>query len=229
MLRKPLIASGVIIAIMAGLTLWASTWLGQYDQIPLHWNAAGEADRFGSPKEATLLLWFLVGMTAFVAGLLAIVPSLDPKRENLEKSWGIFLIAWIGTLLLMLAVLVAIIFVMHRALHTGEMHLGEWFPRGVIGAVGVLFAVLGNYLPKVRSNWFLGIRTPWTLSNEVVWERTHRFGGYGMMLGGLVMIVSAVILPVIWMVGIGLAAALIPTLGAVVYSYVIWRQETGGA
>jgi uncharacterized membrane protein len=92
--------------------------------------------------------------------------------------------------------------------------------------VGVMLVVVGNVLPQARPNWFFGIRTPWTLSNDRVWERTHRVGGYLMVAAGIVGIASAA-LPL----DIGFAAlgtmGVVAGLGSVIYSYVAWKQETG--
>jgi uncharacterized membrane protein len=105
--------------------------------------------------------------------------------------------------------------------------LGAPFEMGrmVLGGVGILFLALGNYLPRLRSNWWMGIRTPWTLDNEEVWRRTHRLGGWSFALGGLLCVLGALLLPVEVAGIVGLcslgAAAVVP----VVYSYVIWRQQ----
>jgi uncharacterized membrane protein len=88
-------------------------------------------------------------------------------------------------------------------------------------AVGVLLMVLGNYLGKLRKNFFIGIRTPWTLTSDVVWERTHRLGGWLFMLAGLVMVIGALIVAPAWLVpAVIVAAALIPC----VYSFWIYRR-----
>ena len=91
-------------------------------------------------------------------------------------------------------------------------------------AMGVFFVVLGNVLPRTRPNWLLGIRTPWTLSSDRVWERTHRVGGYLMLGAGLVAILAGLLVPdramFVMMGGITVAA-----LGSIVYSYAVWRKE----
>jgi uncharacterized membrane protein len=91
-------------------------------------------------------------------------------------------------------------------------------------AVGVLFMLLGNYMGKLRRNFFVGIRTPWTLASDAVWERTHRFGGRLFVLGGLAMVIVALVDPVPWLLLIVVLAVLLVAAG---YSYFIHLQLEG--
>jgi uncharacterized membrane protein len=90
--------------------------------------------------------------------------------------------------------------------------------------VGLLFIVLGNYMGKVRKNFFIGIRTPWTLASDEVWNRTHRLGGkFLILIGALMMLNSFVRFQLQWLITAIVIAALVP----VIYSYVIYRQIEG--
>jgi uncharacterized membrane protein len=92
--------------------------------------------------------------------------------------------------------------------------------------VGALFVTTGNVLPRARPNWWFGIRTPWTLSNDRVWMRTHRVvGGYVMSAAGIVIIAGAA-LPGAWPFAVFITASAIAALGLIVYSYIAWREET---
>jgi uncharacterized membrane protein len=91
-------------------------------------------------------------------------------------------------------------------------------------AIGALFIVLGNLLPRFRSNFFFGIRTPWTLSSETVWARTHRVGGYAMVMVGVLLIAAGLVATRIWLVA-SIGGSMILVLLLLVYSYVIWRSE----
>jgi uncharacterized membrane protein len=97
-------------------------------------------------------------------------------------------------------------------------------PVVVMLAVGVLFMLLGNYMGKLRRNFFVGIRTPWTLASDAVWERTHRFGGRLFVLGGLAMVIVALVDPVPWLLLIVVLAVLLVAAG---YSYFIHLQLEG--
>lgn len=98
----------------------------------------------------------------------------------------------------------------------------------IIVGVGLFLLLLGNVLPRVRPNWFIGIRTPWTLSSDRAWEKTHRVGGYILSAAGLVVVVSAA-LPDAWKTWVILVAVAAASLSTVVYSYFAWRQEAAGS
>ena len=96
----------------------------------------------------------------------------------------------------------------------------------IFAGVGLLFIVLGNYMGKVRKNFFIGIRTPWTLASDEVWSRTHRLGGKVLILIGLFMMLNGFVrFSERWLMAAIIAAALVP----VVYSYVIYRNIEGFA
>jgi uncharacterized membrane protein len=94
--------------------------------------------------------------------------------------------------------------------------------------IGILFIVIGNLLPRARPNWFVGIKTPWTLSSDRVWEKTHRLGGRVFVLGGLISVLAALFFPQ-WAHFILFAVVLLCSAGAMVYSYVEWRREQSSA
>lgn len=185
------------------------------ERVPVHWDAAGDVDRYGSRLEGTLLL---PAVMLGIAILVPVLPRIDPRRENYEKFRPTYHLVMNATLTLMLAIHLA-------ALGTA---LGVDVPvaRLVPAGVGVLFLILGNTLPRARPTWMFGIRTPWTLSNDRVWERTHRVGGYLMFGAGLVVLVSAAIPPGPAAVALLIGAVTVAAMGSVVYSYIAWRQET---
>jgi hypothetical protein len=97
--------------------------------------------------------------------------------------------------------------------------------RLVPALVGALFVVIGNVMPRMRPNWWFGVRTPWTLSNDRVWARTHRLAGFSMAAAGLVMIAAALALPSRLGGPVMLAAAAAALVGPAVYSYLTWKRE----
>jgi uncharacterized membrane protein len=98
--------------------------------------------------------------------------------------------------------------------------------RVIFGCAALLLILLGNLLPRARPNWFVGIRTPWTLSNDRVWERTHRVGGYAIAAAGVVMLATLFLAPT-YVMPITIAVGMITTVFVLGYSYVAWRQERG--
>ena len=115
------------------------------------------------------------------------------------------------------------------ALHVAAVlaALGENVNLGMVASIGIglAFVVMGNYLGKTRSNWFFGIRTPWTLSSDRSWTRTHRLGGVAFVVIGLLVIVTALVAGpsvAIWVLLGGMAASVI---GLLAYSYLVWRDD----
>lgn len=184
-------------------------------RVATHWGPHGP-NGWSSRIVAVLLMPTLA---LFVWVLLRWLPSIDPRSENYARFWP--------TYHAVVAAIVALLVVVHVAML--GVALGWPVRMEVLTPVGVglLFIVIGNLLPRARPNWFFGIRTPWTLSSDRVWERTHRVGGYAMMLAGLALIVSAFVGSVIGLAAIIGGVALL-MLGVVAYSYVVWRREQRG-
>lgn len=221
MIRAGLIVSAIVITLMAGIAVWTGAQLPE-DNIPVHWNAQGVADRFSDRQEALFLLWLLPGISVFGALVFAVLPSIEPMRDNLYKSRKAYNAVWITTILLFLGIHGGISYMM--ATSTGDDIYSKQFVRFVIAGTGIMFIILGNYLPKTRQNWFLGIRTPWTLSSEYTWEKTHRLAGRLFVLVGFVCMVSAFIANGIDLVFITTGSAVSTALISVVYSFLIYRN-----
>jgi len=183
------------------------------DRVPTHWGLHGQVDRYG-PK------WLAVGLfpvfMLVLWGIMRGLPKIDPRRENYVKfqsTYDLLVNAALTMALALQGITIAAAFGV-------EMPMARVFPL----MLGVFFVVLGNALPRARPNWWFGIRTPWTLSNDRVWERTHRVGGYLFVALGIAMVVMIVLPETVALVAMGVlgAATVVSTL---VYSYVAWRQE----
>ncbi|ATA60365.1 hypothetical protein GS458_1923 [Geobacillus stearothermophilus] len=150
------------------------------DQVAIHWNASGEADGFSSKWFGALLLPVLMTVFTF---LMAVLPKFDPKKESysrFQKSYRIVNAA--------LACFFLLLHIVTLAYNLGvPVDVGRLVPIGV----GVLFIVLGNYMPKIKPNYFIGIRTPWTLESEAVWNKTHRLGGKVFIAMGILSMLTA--------------------------------------
>lgn len=184
-------------------------------RIPSHWNLRGEVDGWSEKPWAALMM---PAMATAALGLLWLVRRIDPRRANIER----FRDEWM--------LLVNLIFLFFGVMHVAMLGNGLGWPvnmeRVILASVGLMFVAIGNYLPRIRSNWFMGIRTPWTLDNERVWRATHRVGGRVFVAGGLVLLLSTLLpLPFrAWAFGVVVALGLVP----VVYSYVAWRRDAAG-
>ncbi|MEM1087643.1 MAG: SdpI family protein [Pseudomonadota bacterium] len=230
-IRNGVIASVFAIAIMTGVAVWVWISLPADQQIPVHWNAAGEPDRWGTRSEAMISHYIVIGVSIFTAVLLAFMPKIDPRKANLEKSSKVYGISWIATMVLLACISVGTGWLKVSSVNPDQSIEASAIPfvRFVIAGTALLFLILGNYLPKTRPNWFLGIRTPWTLSSNQAWEKTHRLGGRLFMVVGVIGFVSAFLLS-------GLALALVVPILAVssaltsaIYSYFAWRDADDGA
>jgi immunity protein, SdpI family len=187
------------------------------DPLPTHWNFRGEVDGWTPKLPGAFWAPFAAVVTA---ALLWVLPRIDPRRANIEKFRGE---------LRLVTNLLVLFFALMEVLTLGYA-LG-WpvdVSSGILASVGLLFVGLGNYLPRFRSNWWMGIRTPWTLESERVWRETHRVGGRTFVAGGAVAALAALLLPDPVRTWVAMAALGTASLIPVVYSYLVWRREGSG-
>ncbi len=224
--RRPiLIASAAILLFMVALAAWAAAQIPAGAHVPLHWDAAGHVNRYGDRSEAIRTLFMLPAIALVITAVLAVIPSIEPRRSNLLKSWRAYVAVWLGVLLLEAAVQVVIV-----ASTLAPATAGRIGGSVVIAAAGTVIAVVGNYLPKIRSNFMFGIRTPWTLTSELSWNRTHRLGGRLLVAVGLLMVAAAAFLGQRLILGFGLAVLVLAAVATLfIYSYLVWRQDPGHA
>jgi len=201
----------ILIAVLFALA--AAAWGPAPDRIPVHWNLSGQVDRWGGKFEGLLAIP-LLALGIYL--LMLVLPRFDPGRANYDAFAGPYMTLRLG-ILLVLAALEVLILLWVRGVHAS---IGVWVPL----FVGALFVVIGNLLGKVRPNWFVGIRTPWTLSSKVSWTRTHRAGGWLFILMGVLMMATAVARAT-WAVWVMLGVGGVGVTGLAVYSYVLWRND----
>ncbi len=206
---------GVVTSIAIAFYGWTNTEPGQ--QVPVHFDINGEADRYGSRFEAFFVLPLVL---AGVCLLLAVIPRIDPRRTGVAKSVKAYSATWMTVVVFMVAMSAFVT----RASLSDTSDMIE--PRFLLVGIGLLFVVLGNYMPKTGSNWFFGFRTPWTLSNEEVWTATHTLGGPVMVTVGVLSILAAIALPLEWAVGLGIVLPLAAIVGLTVYSYRKYQELT---
>lgn len=178
--------------------------------VPTHWNAAGQVDRF-TPKPWGAFILPLVMLGAW--GLMSILPPIAPRGYRLDRFIGTYGILMLAVLAMLLVLTIVMLLAAEGA--------GIDTTRVAFIVIGALFVVLGNYLGKLRKNFFIGIRTPWTLANDEVWARTHRMGGWLFVAAGFAIIVIGILKlgPGAFIAAVG-CAALVPA----VYSYFAYRQ-----
>jgi uncharacterized membrane protein len=188
----------------------AYIWNELPKEVPMHWNASGEIDRWGDKSELFMMLFMLTGITYFV---FLIIPYIDPKQklQNMGNK--------LNNLRLILALFMSALAI--YILYSVQQKTSN--PVLIFPLVGLLFAFLGNYFKTIKPNYFIGIRTPWTLENEEVWKKTHLMGGKLWFVGGLLMALTFV-LPNEIQIYTFLAIAAVITIVPIVYSYLEFKK-----
>lgn len=186
-------------------------------QIPSHYNINGQADAYMSPVK---FLLDIIPVNALLYGVLLVLPQIDPRKKN----YFLFSKAYYGIRLAVHLMLSAIFAISILSAAGWKMNV----TRLISLCVMMLFVLLGNYLTRVRPNWFVGIRTPWTLDNETVWRKTHLVGGRLMFALGLIGMVLVLVLPVNTGGKILLPVVLISVMVPVIYSYMLYRKIKSG-
>lgn len=186
------------------------------DLVPIHWGINGQADGYGLKWMGTILYPLIsVGIYALVRVLLVAGPRLGQQGDT-SANLKLAKIILAGIMLFLLIV----------QLVTIAESLGARLDMSIVImlALSVLFIFLGNYMGKMRRNFWMGIRTPWSLSNAAVWERTNRMGGWLFVAVGVIGILSSFIPSLrLWGILVPIIAA---TIFLYIYSYVCYRQQT---
>ncbi|SFQ57592.1 SdpI family protein [Hymenobacter arizonensis] len=188
-------------------------WLQLPEQVPTHFGTDGTPNGFTSRAN----IWLITSaLPVGLAALLTALPLLDPKRR--------FDTSTVNFQKLRLALVALTSAVACYSLYTA-LHPGAGNGRALLVGVGLFFALLGNYLGTVQPNYFVGIRTPWTLESPTVWARTHRVGGRLFFVSGLLMAGLALVLPLAWMQPLVLTLVLGTAGFCYAYSYLAFRRE----
>ena len=196
----------ILLPIVAGVVLWEQI----PEEVPIHWNMQGEVDGwcgktfavFALPLLLTALHWLVVFMT-----------SVDPKKQNQPEKMMV-LVFWLVPAL-------SVIFFAF----TYASALGKEVLVNVIVPVfsGVVFVIIGNYMPKCKQNYTVGIKIPWTLNSEENWNKTHRLAGWIWVIGGIAVMLSG-FFGILWSI---LPTTLIMAIVPIVYSYILYRKGVG--
>jgi len=215
--RQGIWVSVIVVLITGGLALYVPTQLDPSAQVPVHWGPDG-ADRFADAATAATYLWIMPIVTILTAVLFVSVPFFEPLRDNLERSAKAYGAVWVSSTLLLCLVQFGIAGGM-----LGWIDDGPQMVRLVIAGSAIMFVLIGNYLPKTRPSFFFGIRTPWTLTSDTSWEKTHRLGGRLFMVAGLVGGLAAFIMDGLVLAFV-LPGLLLPMLIILtIYSFFVWR------
>ena len=211
-MKKTTIVSWAIILLLFALALYVYPLIPA-QRIASHWNSAGQVNGYMSKFWGLFLVPFL---SVVLYLLFTLIPKIDPLSVNIKKFrsyYDLFVIFFLTFLLYVYSL-------------TIYANLGHNFNMTLlmIPAIGVLFIYLGFIMSKLKRNWFIGIRTPWTISNEKVWDKTHKLGGKLFILCGLIDFIGLFFMNyLIWFILLPLFASVIWLF---IYSYLQYKKIT---
>jgi uncharacterized membrane protein len=216
-IRRPTIVAAILLIAMISLSLAAAAVLP--GTIALRFNAHGMPTSYGSP----FLPLALMPIAALaLSAIFAALARGEPRRENLANSRLAYTTRWIGAIAIVAVLHLWIVYALITSAHgTPPFDLA----RLAFALAGAMIAVAGSQLGKVRSNFTIGIRTPWTLADDRVWEATHRLGRWPVILTGLAILIAALVAPspsVLFPFTLTVVAVVAVAL--IVLSYVLWRR-----
>lgn len=188
-------------------------WNQLPEQVPLHYNLKGEVDRYGDKSELVMIP-ILLPLLIYVIFLA--VPYIDPKKQ-IQKMGNKY-----DTLKLILTTFMSglALFIIYTAKNQTLAN-----PNIIFLIIGLLYLIFGNYFKTIKANYFIGIRTPWTLESESIWKETHKLGGKVWFVGGLLVIVCSLLLNKEVNAKVFLGITIIIALIPIVYSYLLYRKE----
>jgi len=201
----------IIGATIAGLLLWNRL----PEQMASHWNINDQVDGYMSKFWGVFMVPLI---TLGMFGLFLVIPSIDPLKANIaqfREAFNLFIVLIIAFMLYIYGL-------------TPAWSLGYTSFRmssSMLPAIGLLFIIIGFMLRKAKRNFFIGIRTPWTLSSDTVWEKTHQLGAILFMISGALAFIGSLFggVTAFWMLMVPIFGS---TIFLVVYSYVLYKQET---
>lgn len=202
-----------VILILAAVIVTIAVYPRLPEQIPTHWSMSGEVNGWSNRLWGA---WMLPLIMAVVWLFMRAIPHIDPRKANYEKFSGMY-----DALVILILAFMLLMHVVVLLSATGNVIRMD---RVVMPATGIFIAIMGVLLPRAQPNWFVGFRTPWTLTSDLSWERTHKAGGALFIALGLLIVASTFIAPerAIWLLvvaGLGVVAFLF------IYSYQVWKQD----
>lgn len=209
--KKSIITMWVLAFVSPIMFLAAYSYLPE--TMPIHWNAQGQVDNYGSKAMAA----FIFFLPLLLALMFQFLPKIDPKKQNyvkFQKYYDIFAIFFIAFFVVVNGVMLT------ETLKPGTLSIGLVISIGV----SLMLIVLGNMMGKIKHNYFMGIKTPWTLADPDVWNKTHRVGGIMWVVIGILALITSFISTVIFSV-ILLVGALGSTVVLYILSYVWFKKR----
>lgn len=212
--KTPLYVSGAILLVMCLLAAYAWQALPADARMPVHWGIDGNVNGYAGKAFGLLLL---PGCMLALMALFLVLSAFEPRRAHLSQSWKAIGAIWIGLSLFLLAI--------HSVMVWAALGHAVDVSLVIVLGMGVLLCVTGNYMGKVRSNYFVGVRTPWTLSSEVAWNKTNRLGGKMLVVTGALAIIAGLTLGMTVTLVVVMASVLVTAAITAAYSYHVWKTD----
>lgn len=203
-----------IIMIAASFVFGIAIYPSLPAKIPIHWNASGNIDGWAHKG-----VFSVFGIPLIMIGmylLFLVLPKIDPFKKNYEKFADTY------NLVIKISITFFAVFFFFTTLAAIKQNLDIGRIIGL--GIGALFVALGNLMTRVKRNFFVGFRTPWTIANDQVWTRTHRMGGRLMVVEGIIMMLASLLLPSELNATVTLIAAAILVIVVILYSYLLFRK-----
>jgi uncharacterized membrane protein len=203
----------LIVIVLLPFIYLAYIWNQLPEKVPIHWNIRGEIDRYGEKIEL-LLIPFLLPFLMYI--IFLVIPKIDPKNKLNKMGKKLKTLKVLMTTFMSILALFIIYSIKNQTFTN---------PNYIVFFIGVLYIILGNYFKTIKANYFIGIRTPWTLENESVWKETHKLSGKMWFVGGIIVVLSSLILDKQPNFTLFLIITGIITIIPIVYSYILFRKE----
>ncbi len=207
----------VWVVVIAPVIYLLIVWNKLPEQVAMHYDLYGKPDRYGSKKELIGLSAVIAGMSIFVYFLLTNIYRIDPKKYAAENKERLRRIAF-AVVVFMSALLVVIIY----SSLSGAVKFTTGF---IFSGTGLLFAVIGNYMPNLKPNYFAGLRLPWTLENPENWKKTHQLAGRLWFAGGILLAIVCLFLTPVAAIIVFSVVMLTITIIPAVYSFKVYRKQ----
>lgn len=205
----------VIVIALIPLLHFAYHYPSLPDRVPTHYNLAGEADSYGHKSTIWLPTLLFCGLTIIIHFLFKYIHLLDPKKSAVNTQ------PILARLSIFLSLFLAVISISIIQATAGKLSLLE---KVLIPGIGLLFAIIGNYMYSIKPNYFVGLRIPWTLEDEDNWRKTHQLMSKLWVIGGSFIAIIGVF--VTYKTGIVLTLCVVPIIVIVpiIYSYTIFKK-----
>jgi uncharacterized membrane protein len=201
----------ILAAALAGLLLWSRL----PDPMASHWNANDQVNGY-IPRFWGVFLMPLVTLGMFL--LFMLIPNIDPLKANIAKFRGVFNV--------FITCIVGFMLYIHALTLLWSLGYTSFgMSKAMLPALGLLLILIGNVMRQAKRNWFIGIRTPWTLSSDTVWDKTHQLGAILFMVSGVLALLGGFFggMTALWFFFVPLMSS---TVFLLVYSYILYQRET---